>query len=142
MADGRIRAQGAPVTNEDSRRYDLVKSVMQAQTKVIVEFAKLLVTVSFSAVGVVVALKDKWLGDDPPSYQEVLLGIAVALFLATALVATLAASSYVHRVSLSDYADVDAEVHRVATLRHRLTIAGYGLALAATAIVAAVALGA
>lgn len=140
MADHAIPGESSALTEEDSRKHDMVKELMQSQNKVIVDFAKHLMTVSFSAIGVVLALKDKWLSTDAPSHQELLLGIAIALFLATGLVATLAASAYIHRVSLSDYADVDAEQHRVARLRHRLTSLGFGLSAVATIIVAAVAI--
>jgi hypothetical protein len=140
MADDVLRAESSPLTDEDTRKRDLVKELMQAQSKVILDFAKQLVTISFAAVGVVISLKDRWIGADAPSYQEALLGVAVALFLVSALVATLAASARGLRVSLSDYADVDVEVHRVATLRHRLTLLGFGLAAVATTVVASVAL--
>ena len=140
MADDTIPAQSSALTEEDSRKYEMTKELMQSQNKVIIDFAKHLMTVSFSAIGVVLALKDKWLGTAGRPHQELLLGIAIVLFLATGLLATIAVSAYIHRVSLSDYADVDAEVHRVARLRYRLTILGFALCLVATVIVAAVAI--
>jgi flagellar biosynthesis protein FliP len=140
MADRAIPAESSVLTEEDLRKRDIVKELMQAQNQRIVDFATHLLTVSFSAIGVVLALKDNWLGTDAPPHQQLLLGIAIALFLATGLLATLAASTYIHRVSLSDYTDVDAELHRVARLRYRLTRLGFGLSVIATIIVAVVAI--
>lgn len=140
MAGSTIPAVSSELTEEDLRKHAMVKDLMHSQNKVIADFAKHLVTVSFSAIGIVLALKDKWLGTNAPSYQELLLGIAIALFLVTGLVATLAVSAHILRVSLSDYADIDVELHRVARLRYRLTILGFGLSLVATIIVATVAL--
>lgn len=133
-----IQAESVALTDEDTRKRDLVKQLMQAQTQRLVDFAKHLLTVSFSAIGVVLALKDKWIGANA-SNKKLLLGIAMALFLITGLLATLAASVYTHRVSLSDYTDVDAEVTRVARLRYRLTWLGFTLAALATILVVAVA---
>lgn len=140
MADHPIPAESVELTEEDLRKRDIVKELMQSQNQRLIEFAKHLLTVSFSAIGVVLALKDKWLGTDAPPYKKLLLGIAVALFLATGLLATLAASIYTYRVSLSDYTDVDAELDRVASLRYRLTWIGYGLSVVATIIVAVIAI--
>jgi hypothetical protein len=62
------------------------------------------------------------------------------LYLAAALMSSLAAGIYGHRVSLSDYEEVDAELHRVATLRYRLMSFALILTAAATVIVALLAL--
>jgi hypothetical protein len=139
MADP-IPAESVELTDEDLRKRDIVKALRESQNQRLVDFAKHLLTVSFSAIGVVLALKDKWLGTDAPPHKKLLLGIAIALFLATGLLATLAASIYTHRVSLSDYTDVDAELDRVARLRYRLTWIGFGLSAAATILVAIIAI--
>lgn len=138
MPEPPIQAESVALTDEDTRKRDLVKQLMQAQNQRLVDFAKHLLTVSFSAIGVVLALKDKWIGANA-SNKKLLLGIAMALYLITGLLATLAASVYTHRVSLSDYTDVDAEVTRVARLRYKLTWFGFSLAALATILVVAVA---
>jgi hypothetical protein len=96
------------------------------------------VTTGFSAIGVVLALKEKWLGAHAALWQKALLGSAVALFLVSTLLATMAAAVYRHRVSLSDYADVDAELHRIAKLRYKLTTVAFGLLLLATVVIAVI----
>jgi hypothetical protein len=50
----------------------------------------------------------------------------------------MAAAVYRHRVSLSDYADVDAELHRIAKLRYKLTTVAFGLLLLATVVIAVI----
>jgi len=139
MPEPPIRAESAALSDEDTRKRDLVKQLMQKQTDRLVEFSKHLLTVSFSAIGVVLALKDKWIGANEAN-KKLLLGIAMVLFLFTGLLATLAASVYTYRVSLSDYADVDAEVTRVARLRYKLTWLGFAAAALATILVVFVAL--
>jgi hypothetical protein len=135
-----IPGESSMLTEDDARKRDAVNDLIRSQNKVIVEFAKQLVTLNFSAIGVVLALKEKWLGVSPPLQEKVLLGIAVALFLAAALLSTTAAGAYPHRVSLSDYSEVDEEIQRVARLRYRLTLLGFGASVVATILVAAVVL--
>jgi len=137
MAIRKVSGVSSAPAEDDIRRRTIVDELMQAESKAIIEFAKTLVTLSFSAIGVVLALKDKWLGPNPPSWQRALLGCSVALFLATSLLATMAAAAYGHRVSLSDFGDVDAELHRVARRRYKLTMSAFGLALLAVMVTAA-----
>jgi hypothetical protein len=126
------------MTEDDTRKRDVVKELIQSENKGIADFAKHLVTVSFSAIGFVLALKEKWLGTNAPLQQKVLLGLAIVLFMAAALLATMAAGIYQHRVSLSDYADVDTELHRVARLRYRLTRVGFAVLVLATILLATI----
>ena len=135
MTDQIIQAEAVLLTEDDQRKRALVETLMQSQNQRIADFAKHLVSLSFSAIGVVLALKDKWLGAVALPYQKMWLGIAIILFLMTALLGTLAISTYVHRATLSDYANVDAELNRVARLRARLTRSGFALSVVATVIV-------
>jgi hypothetical protein len=136
MANRTISGVSSAPTEDDSRKRTIVAELIQSENKAVIDFAKQLVTTSFSAIGIVLALKDKWLGANAPLWQKALLGCAVALFLVASLLATMAAAAYRHRVSLSDYADVDAELHRVARLRYRLTTSAFGLLLLATLVIA------
>jgi MFS family permease len=140
MAGPVIRGASSTPTEDDTRKRELVKELMKSENKSVADFAKHQVTLAFSAIGVVLALKEKWLGEHASSSQLVLLGVALALYLASALTSAVAAGVYGHRVSLSDYDDVDAELHRVAKLRYRLVIIGLILMAAATVIVAFLAL--
>jgi hypothetical protein len=140
MAPVVIAAESSALTDDDVRKRGLVKKLMQSQNKVLIDFAKHLVTVSFSAVGVVLALKDKWVGASSVVGASWLLGIAIAMFLASGVTATIAVGVFIHRVNLVDYADAELELQRVATLRYRLTRLSLGLSLIATILVATVAL--
>ena len=119
-------------TDDDKRKRDIVAKLMNSENKILVDFAKHLVTVSFPAIGVVLALEDKWLGPDASAQLKLALAFALALFLVAALLATLAAGVYRHRVTLSDYGDIDNELHRIAKRRHWLTAVGFGLLVFAT----------
>lgn len=140
MANRAIPAQSGLLTEDDLRKREIVRELIRAENQRIVDFAKYMLTVSFSAIGVVLALKDKWIGTNAPPHQKLLLGISIALLLATGLLATLAVSSRIHKVSESDYADVDSELHRIAGQRYRLTQLGFVFCVVATTIVAVVAI--
>jgi len=132
-----IVGESSDLTEEDARKRDVVKDLSQNQNKVIIEFAKQLVTMAFTAIGVVLALKEKWLGAAARPYQIVLLALAILLYLGTGLIAALAVSAQLHRVSLADYAEVDSEVARVSKLRFKMTMIGFSFFGAATLLVAA-----
>ena len=117
----------------------MAAALVQSENSRLVDVAKQLVTICFSAVGIVLTLKEKWLGASPSINARSALGAAIALYLCAAVLTMLAAGAYVHRVTTSDYDEVDAELHRVATIRFRLTTAGFVLILLATAIVSIVA---
>ncbi len=138
MANRTISGESSAPTENDSRKRTIVNDLVQSENKVVADFAKQLVTTDFSAIGVVLALKEKWLGANAPVWQKALLGSAVALFLVSTLLATMAAAAYRHRVSLADYADVDAELHRIAKLRYRLTTLAFGFLLLATVVIATI----
>jgi hypothetical protein len=103
--------------------------------------AKHLATICFSAVGVVLALHEKWVPAGAPRALRNALGAAIAVYLAAGVSSLFGAGAYVHRVTLADYSDVDSERHRVATIRYRLMMTALALFVAATLIVSAVALG-
>lgn len=135
-----IPATSEPLSGEDRRKRSTVAKLLQEENKTIVDFAKHMVTVSFSAVGVVLTLKEKWLPAEGAGRSTLLLAVAIVLFLAAALLCSLAVRVYRFRVSPSDYAEVDEELHRIAVLRHRLTSAGMLLAIVATGCTAVVVL--
>lgn len=135
-----ISAESTAPSEDDLRKRTLVEELIKSENKALAEFAKHLVTVSFSAMGIVLAMMEKWLTPTSPSGHRLLLVVAIVMFLGAAAVASLAASAFVHRVSLVDYDGVEAELQRVAGIRHRCVVAGSVLLLAAAAIVATVAL--
>jgi hypothetical protein len=138
---GIIEAETAPLTEGDKLRRELAKELVQSQNRVIAEFARHMTTVSFGAVGVVLGLKEKWVADPAPRYAAIGLGVAIALFLLAGGVSAFAASAFLHRVTLSDYGEIESELNRVVRRRVRLTRAAFAFVAAGAAIAAAIALG-
>jgi len=100
-----------------------------------------LVTICFSAIGVVLALKDKWIRGLPDEQvKSTLLAVAIALFLLGALISAMATRASRLRLSLSDYADVEGELSRLAGRRHYCTVASMGLIAVGVGVVAVVVL--
>ena len=135
-----IEAESAPLTEGDKLRRELAKELVQSQNRSIVEFARHMTTVSFGAVGVVLGLKEKWIADPAPSYAVIGLGVAIALFLLAGGVSAFAASAFLHRITLSDYGEIESELNRVAQRRVRLTRAAFAFAATGAAVAAGVAL--
>ena len=140
MAPHVIVAESSTPTPDDERRRLLVSQLLESENGRLVDVAKHLATVCFTAVGVVLTLYDKWLPTGAPRVLTTALGAAIVLYLAAGVSSLFGAGAYLHRVSLDDYGDVDAERHRVATIRYRLVITGLALFVGATLVVSAVAL--
>ena len=136
-----VEAESAPLTESDNLRRDLVKELVQAQNKTVTDLARHMTTVSFAAVGVVLSLKQNWVGASASPAENFSLGLAIALFLASAGVSAFAASISSYRVTLSDYGEIESELSRVARRRAWLTRAAFLLSAIATAIAAGIALG-
>jgi hypothetical protein len=136
-----IEAESAPLTEGDKLRRELAKELVQSQNKAIAEFARHMTTVSFAAVGVVLSLKEKWVGDPAPEDATLGLGVAIALFLVAGGVSAFAASAFLHRITLSDYSEIESELNRVARRRAQLTRAAFVSAAVGTIVVAVVVLG-
>jgi hypothetical protein len=137
-----IHAESSALTPDDRRKRKLADKLIGAENDRLVDVAKQLATLAFSAIGVVLALREKWLGPSPSALQKTTLAAATAVYLAATVLAMFAAGVYVLRVSLSDYADVDNERHRVATIRYRLCIGALGCIVLATLALSVIALSA
>lgn len=127
-------------TVEDARQRTLVEGLIKTENAAIGGFAKQLVTISFSAIGVVLTLKEKWLGAASDGLPKTLLGLAIVLFLAAGALAAFTTGAFAHKVTLADFSQVEAELRRVARKRHRFVTTGFVLSLLATALVAYVAI--
>ena len=136
-----IVAESSTPTPEDERKRLLVGQLLESENGRLVDVAKHVATICFSAVGVVLALHDKWVPAAAPRLLTTALGGAIVLYLSAGVLSLFGAGAYLHRVSLDDYEDVYAERHRVATIRYRLAITALALFVAATLLVSAVALG-
>jgi hypothetical protein len=134
-----IRAESSALTPDDVRKQKIAAEFVQSQNIRLIDVAKQLVTICFSAVGIVLTLKEKWLGASPSVTARTALGVAIVLYLSAAVLTMLAAGAYRHRITTSDYGEVDAELQRVATIRYWLTSAGFCLILVATVIISVVA---
>lgn len=132
-----IQGDSSPVTEEDTRKRGIVSDLILAENKSMVDFAKHLVTVSFSAVGVIVTLKSNWLAQATNAHRTtILLVVAIVLFLAAVVVSSAAIKVQRLRVSGVDYGDVERELGRIARGRYRLTLVAAALCVAAVALVA------
>jgi hypothetical protein len=141
MADPPIVGVSMELTDEDRERRAIVVALLKAENPTIIDFAKHLVTVSFTAVGVVVAFADKWVGPGANvGPKRVVLAVAIVMMLAAAALAAYAASASTYRVSLSDYDEVDAELHRVARRRYAVTRIAMLLIVGAVTLLSGVAL--
>src|SRR4029078_13664506 len=70
-----IVAESAPPTPEDERKRALVSQLLDSENGRLIDVAKQLATTCFSAVGVVLALHDKWVpAAAPPSVTTMLAG--------------------------------------------------------------------
>jgi hypothetical protein len=136
-----IEAESVPLTEGDKLRRELAKELIQSQNKTITEFARHMTTVSFAAVGVVLSLKKDWIAAPAPEYATLVLGAAIALFLLAGGVSAFAASAFWHRITLSDYGEIERELSRVARRRALLTRAAFVSATVGTIFVAVIALG-
>lgn len=135
-----IEAESAPLTEDDKLRRELAKELIQSQNKTITEFARHMTTVSFAAVGVVLSLKREWVGALASDSANIALGAAIALFLVSAGISASAASVYSHRITLSDYGEIEGELRRVARRRASLTRGAFVLLVIGTGIAAGIAL--
>jgi len=91
MTDDVVSGESSALTEEDQRKRKLVSKLIGSENKAIADFAKHLATIDFAAIGVVLTLKEKWLGASPPSWQQAALGLAIVLYLAAALLSSRAA---------------------------------------------------
>jgi hypothetical protein len=131
-----IPGESSLPTSEDSRKRDILSKIILTENQVVVDFAKHLVTISFSAIAIILTLKEKWLTNSKNLHvATALLGTAMVLFLAAVLVSTIAIRAYRLRVSSWDYSDIEHELSRIARRRYLLTLAATTLCILATALV-------
>jgi len=137
MVDNLIPAESEPVSEEDTRQRNLVTDLISKENSIVIDFAKSLVTLCISAIGVILALKDKWLhGVSGEQAKSRWLGVSIGLLLIASVISALAMRSSQLRVSLADYSGVEHELSRIAERRHYLTMVSIALIVGAAAIVA------
>jgi hypothetical protein len=140
MADEVIHAISEEPSAEDARLRTLVTDLISQQNKAMIDLAKNMLTITFTAIGVVLALQEKWLGgsEQTGAARGLVIGALVALFLSVPVYLTVI-RGYRMAVSTTDYQLVEDELSRLATLRSKLVNAGMGLTgLAAALLVIAI----
>jgi hypothetical protein len=136
----RVEATSRPVTKDDEKKRDLAFEILRQSNTPIVDFAKLMVPTSLTAIGVILALFKDWTAPHAAN-SSVRPWVIVSCLLALASTLLFAAAAYARRVriSLVDYEDVFTEVLRAATSRQRLITAGM-LLLGSAILIAAIVL--
>jgi hypothetical protein len=132
-----ITAHSSPATDADQAKRELVVDLLKNQGKSFAEYGKHIATLSFAGIGAVLTLNKEWLGESATGSQKAALASAIVLFLLAAVMGTIGAGLYEHRVSLDDYLDVEAELARVAQRRFWIITLAVALASVATAIIGA-----
>lgn len=135
MAGEVIRGESSPAGHEAARLQKMVTDLRLNENKVVMDFAKHLVTLDFSAIGVILALQDTWV-DSGDSTAVLWLGGAISLLLVASAISSAAVRASPMKVSGHDFYDVEAEVARVARMRHLLTTLSAVLSIAAIGIAA------
>lgn len=132
-----VQAGGSLPTPDDEHLRQLASDVLANENKTVITFAKNLVTVCFSAIGVIVALQ-QYTSAHAAHRNIVVLGIAIALLLVASVVSSLAIQAVRLRVSENDYGMVSSELHRAAKYRYRLTWAALALIIVAVILATSV----
>jgi len=128
-----IIAEGSLPTADDDRLRKLANKTIANENKSVMTFAKNLVTVCFSAIGVIVALQ-QYTSAHTTRHNLVALGFAIGLLLAAGVVSSLAVAPVGLRVSENDYSEISNELHRAARYRYRLTRVALALIVLAIAL--------
>jgi hypothetical protein len=118
--------QSEPLDESDEARQKLAATMIERSNTVVIDFAKHVVTLAFSAVAVVLALHDKWIGPNDTGAEK-LIALALVTFVLSGLVSSLAVAGQRLNISLSDYFEIEAELARAARYRARLTTAAMAL---------------
>jgi hypothetical protein len=125
------------MTRDDEKKQDFALEIVRQSNAPIIDFAKLMVPTSLTAVGAILALFQGWL-PHPSTTTRAWMICSCILTLASSLLFAAAAYARRLRVSPADYEDVYTEVLRAATSRQRLISIGMALLSAAILIAAGV----
>lgn len=128
MANEVIRAASEEPSSEDVRLRKLVTELITQQNTAMVDLAKSMLTITFTAIGVVLALQEKWFGGAALTggARRLLIGALIALLFSVPVYLTVV-KGYRMKVSTTDYQNVEGELTRLAALRQRLLSIGMAL---------------
>jgi hypothetical protein len=126
--NGAIRATSEEPSAEDVRLRKLVTDLITQQNTALIDVAKTMMTLTFTAIGVGLALQDQWFGGAALTGRAryLLIG-ALATLLVSVPVYLTVVRGYRLNVSTSDYQLVEDELTRLAALRSRLLSVGMAL---------------
>jgi hypothetical protein len=133
----RIEGSSRPVTKDDEKKQDFAIEILRQSNAPIVDFAKMMVPTSLTAVGAILALFQNW---RPHPTSATRTWMICSCILALAAAPLFASAAYARRVRISpvDYEDVFTEVLRAAASRQRMISVGMALLGAAILIAAGV----
>lgn len=125
MPDEVIRAASEEPSPEDVRLRKLVTELITQQNTAMIGLAKSMLTITFTAIGVVLALQEKWFGGTALTggARRLLIGALIALLLSVPVYLTVV-KGYRMKVSTTDYELVEDELTRLAALRKTLLNVG------------------
>jgi hypothetical protein len=124
MTGGIIEAVSEEPSAEDVRLRTLVTDLISKQNQSMVDLAKNMLTITFTAIGVVLAIQQHWPGGGATGAAKALvISALVALFVSVPVYLTVI-KGYRMAVSTTDYQLVEAELSRLARLRSKLINAG------------------
>jgi hypothetical protein len=125
MGDEVIHAVSEEPSAEDVRLRALVTDLISQQNKAMIDLGKSMLTITFTAIGVVLVLQQHWLGGSrvTGAAKGLVICALVALFVSVPVYATVI-KGYRMTVSMADYQLVEEELSRLAVLRGRLANAG------------------
>lgn len=137
MATEPIRASSSAPTAEDERLRAITSDLISQQNKNLIDLGQKMLTLTFAAIGVVLAVQDQWFGGETTSAtSRCLLIAALVVFLLSAPVYLLVVKGYKLAVTTDDYQDVEQELARLGRLRGRLTTTGTVMTGIATVLLA------
>ena len=137
-----IRASGELPTEEDLRLRQLMSDLLAQQNKSLVDLAQKMLTVTFAALGFVLALQERWFGGSSPvGLARIAIIAALVLLLGSVPVYLGVIKGYRLALTLFDYQDVESELSRLGIIRNLLSSIGIGMTAVAAALLAVAILG-
>jgi hypothetical protein len=125
MSEEVIRAASEEPSAEDVRLRKLVTDLISQQNQSMIDLGKSMLTITFTAIGVVLVLQQHWLGGSmvTGAAKGLVICALVALFVSVPVYCAVI-KGYRMIASMADYQLVESELSRLALLRRRLTNVG------------------
>jgi hypothetical protein len=131
----RVQATSDDLTPEDDRLRAILTELISAQNQSMIDVAQKMLTITFTGVGVALAIQEKWFGGSPQSTVAkgfILAAIVMLLCSVPVYLGVIKAQNMA--VTRNDYQFVEDELIRLARLRLHLVNVGMVMTGAATAL--------